>query len=1043
MIPVSCADSLPAVPKRRAIKANRIRFLRLRLISTLLELIGAADKNVMRHQRPLVLCMVGSAALAVASAGLAATFGEVVSLAGQASDLALDEPRNALYAANFTAGRIDVVSLTDHAVRTSMHVSPGPSSLALSKDGRYLVVTHFGNVQAPASPGNAITVLDLTTGGRQSYVTANPPLGVAFGADGLALVVTTSEFLLLNPVNGVADLIDTVEDVTASSLPAAPGTPPVQILATGIAASRDGRWIFGLTDTFRFSYDVNSRRVAVGGYTATPPLGPRVVSVAGDGSYYAAGWGVFARNGPLLAQYANAAGLLAVGSLALDSSSNTLYAQIPETPKVSKHAAAPPVLSIMDADNLTVRERLRLPENLAGRAVFNAVGDTIYAVSESGVLILPVGSTQNVHRVAADREDVVFQGNFCQRGAMTRTVRIVDPGGGQTSFAVQSDLPGVTISPASGRTPATLQITIDPAAFADRRGTVVGSLTITSAEAVNIPAAVRVLLNNRRPDERGTSTNIPGTLSDLLSDPVRDRFYVLRQDRNQVLVFDGSGFFQVAALRSSNTPTRMAITFDRKYLLVGHDNSQLVYVYDLDTLDVLPPVVLPPGHYPRSIAASSNAILVASRVAGSDQTIDRIDLISRTATTLPSLGVFKNSIAADTVLVSTPNGGAIMGASSDGMLLLYDASVDTFTVSRKVGNSLSGAYAASTSGLFLVGSTLLNSSLVPLASLATSDFTSGFAFSGGQGVRLAGPASASGAGGVLERLDLSTGSRIRPTRLAEQPLVTGGLSAFTRTLMPLSNQSALVALTTSGFTAVPWNFDAAVVPPVIQQVVNAADLTSNVAAGSLITVFGTDLNPINAVTQEMPLPTAIGESCLTANGAAIPMMFASPRQLNAQMPLHLEGRVTMTLYTPGGVSADYYVNVLPIAPAVFLSGTAGPLTDIPVVIKASNRQLVTPSNPIHGDDAISIYATGMGSTAPEVEAGAPPPASPPALLVAPADVRLGGVSLAVSYAGLAPGQVGVYRIDAKVPPKPPTGMDIPLTVAGGGVSTAVNVRVVE
>ncbi len=1000
----------------------------------------------MRRQRLLVLFAAWTAVLAIASAGLAAaaTFGEVVSIGGEAADVALDEARGVLYVANFTAGRIDVVSLADHSVRTSIHVAPGPSSLALSRDGRYLVVTHFGNVEPPASPGNALTVLDLTTGGRQSYVLGDPPLGVAFGSDGLALVVTTAEFLLLDPASGATNLIDTVAEVTAASVPAAPGTPPVQIVASGIGASADGRWIIGLTDTFRFTYDVSLKRVVVRGYTASPPLGPRVVSVANDGAYYAAGWGVFARNGPLMAQFGNAAGLLSVGSLALDSASNTLYAQIPEAQGDSKDTPSqPPVLGVLDADNLTVRDRLRLPENLAGRGVLNAAADTVYAVSESGVLILPVGSIPARHRVAADRDDVVFQGNFCQRGAITRTLRIVDPGGGQTSFALSSDLPGVTLSPASGRTPATVEVRIDPAAFADRRGTTVGWLTISSPEAINIPASTRILVNNRRPDERGTSTVVPGTLSDLLADPSRDRFYILRQDRNQVLVYDGSGFFPLATLRTSNTPTRLAITFDRKYLLVGHDNSQLVYVYDLDTFDLLPPVVLPPGHYPRSIAASSNAILVASRVAGAEHTIDRIDLASRTATTPPSLGVFKNTIAVDTVLARTPNGSAVMAASADGMVMLYDAAADTFTVSRKLGPALSGAFAASASGQFLVGSTLLNGSLVPLATWSTSDFASGFAFLGGQGVRLTGPSSGTGAGGVLERLDLETGSRIRPTRLSEQPLVGGGVSVFTRTLMPLANGNAYVALTKSGFTAVPWEFDAAVVPPTIQRVVNAADLTSPVAAGSLITVFGTDLNPINAVTREMPLPTALGESCLTANGTAIPMMFASPGQINAQMPIHLDGRVVVTLYTPGGVSDDYYVNVLPVAPAVFLSGTAGPLTDIPVVVKGSNQQLVTPSNPIHPGDEISIYATGLGQTSPEVEAGIPPPSSPAALLVTPPEVRLGGVPMAVGFAGLIPGQVGVYRIDAKVPDRPPAGVAVPLSVSREAAVTTVSVRVVE
>jgi uncharacterized protein (TIGR03437 family) len=999
---------------------------------------GAADMIAMRHESMLVLLAVGLAGLPALSPG--ATFGTVVPIGGQAADIALDESRGVLYVANFTAGRVDVLSVADNSIHTSIHVAAGPSSLALSRDGRFLVVTHFGNVPPPGSPGNALTVIDFSTNARQTFVLGSPPLGAAFGSDGLALVATTTEFLLLNPESGATTLVDTVAGVTATTMPAPPGTPPVQIIAAAMAASADGRWIFGLTDTIRFTYDVAAKHIRSGNYTATPPLGPRVVSAARDGSYYAAGWGVFARGGPLLAQFGNASGVLGVGSLAVDSASNILYSQVPTA---DAGTTATPVLTISDADNLAVRERLSLPENLAGRAVLNAAADTLYAVSESGVMVLSVGSLASVPRVAADREDLLFQGNFCQRGPIRQSLRITDPGGGQTTFSLHTDLEGVTLSPSSGRTPATVDVLIDPVKFLDRRGTVVSSITITSAEAVNLPPSVRLLVNNRRPDERGSFTAVPGTLADVVADPARDRFYLLRQDRNQVLVFDGSGLFQIAALRTSNTPTRMAITFDRRYLLVGHENSQLVYVYDLDTLQQLAPVVLPGGHYPRSIAASANAILAASRVAGSDNTIDKIDLTTRTATTLPSLGVFQNKIAIDTVLVSTPNGGAIAAFSADGNAFLYDAGTDTFTVSRKLGTSLSGAFAASGNGQFLVGNSLLNSSLVSLSRFSGSDFPSGFEFVDAQGVRLTGPLGAAGNSGTLERLDLATGARIRPTRLTEQPLESGGGSVFTRNLAALSNRTALVALTVSGVTAVAWNFDAATVPPSIDRIVNAADMGGKVAPGSLISVFGSNLNPVNAATAEIPLPTALGESCLTANGAAIPMMFVSPSQINGQMPLHMEGRVTMTLYTPGGVSDDYYLNLLPLAPAVFQSGTAGPLTGIPVVVKAGNQELVTPSNPIHSGDEISIYATGLGPTSPEVESGLPPPASPPALAVSAPKVRLGGVELPVSYAGLVPGMVGVFRIDASAPAKALAGIQVPLEVSQGGVTATVMVRVVE
>jgi uncharacterized protein (TIGR03437 family) len=149
----------------------------------------------------------------------------------------------------------------------------------------------------------------------------------------------------------------------------------------------------------------------------------------------------------------------------------------------------------------------------------------------------------------------------------------------------------------------------------------------------------------------------------------------------------------------------------------------------------------------------------------------------------------------------------------------------------------------------------------------------------------------------------------------------------------------------------------------------------------------------------------------------------------------------MVLRTPGGVSDTVNLLVQPTAPSVFLSGTAGPETGIPTVFRASNNQLVTASNPIHVDDRITIYLTGMGKTSPAVEAGAP---SPLAEVLVPPTVTLSGVELPVTYAGLVPGQVGVYQINAIVPFRGvPTGFDMPLTITQGGYSTTLSVRVVD
>ena len=89
------------------------------------------------------------------------------------------------------------------------------------------------------------------------------------------------------------------------------------------------------------------------------------------------------------------------------------------------------------------------------------------------------------------------------------------------------------------------------------------------------------------------------------------------------------------------------------------------------------------------------------------------------------------------------------------------------------------------------------------------------------------------------------------------------------------------------------------------------------------------------------------------------MLFVSPQQINAQLPFNAAGDETLVLYTPGGVSNNYNLTLSTDAPSIFLSGVAGPETGIATVVRSSNNQLVTPTNPIHPGDQIVIYATGL------------------------------------------------------------------------------------
>jgi uncharacterized protein (TIGR03437 family) len=458
----------------------------------------------------------------------------------------------------------------------------------------------------------------------------------------------------------------------------------------------------------RFSYNATTGQITANRTLFTAPsLGPRVVATSRDGSYFMTGWVLFGCGagflgdctaaGPLLAQWPNATGPLNVGSISIRSSKGLIYAQMTQQPpkptdnsqtvclpngtcvKVVTPGAAtttssvPPNLLIMDADNLTVRDRIQLSETLAGRSVFYSDESVMYSISDSGVTVFPMAQLDQAPRVVPSQEDVVFRGNFCNSGPITQQLDVVDPAGNATPFQIwgsnSCSAAGILISPSSGVTSAHVKISIDPTVIGGPIGTREFKFEISSTAAVNKPASptrgqtetsyttntrsrFRILVNIREPENRGSFFDAPGELVDLNADPARSRLYVLSQDKNQVLVYDGTNYSLLSTLRIGNTPTSIASTSDRRYLLVGNGNSEIANRYDLDSLSAVQPIVFRLGHYPRSIAVSGKAILAASRVAGPANTIDQVDLVSSTAS-LPLVFVSSTQINAQLPAVLT------------------------------------------------------------------------------------------------------------------------------------------------------------------------------------------------------------------------------------------------------------------------------------------------------------------------------------------------------------------------------------------------------
>src|SRR4029078_2981926 len=178
----------------------------------------------------------------LAGSALAGTFGKVVSIGGHASDLALDDPHGVLYIAHFTANRIEVMSLQSNTIQTSLNVAAQPSAVSVSPDGHWLLVAHYGNNTATASPTNGWTLIDLRNNyGKQVFVLPDPPLGLAFGADNRALVVTTKNFLVFDPA-GTISVLSSITPIAAKALAVPAQNFPPNIVASSVAASFDGQY---------------------------------------------------------------------------------------------------------------------------------------------------------------------------------------------------------------------------------------------------------------------------------------------------------------------------------------------------------------------------------------------------------------------------------------------------------------------------------------------------------------------------------------------------------------------------------------------------------------------------------------------------------------------------------------------------------------------------------------------------------------------------------------------------------------------------------
>jgi endoglucanase len=231
-------------------------------------------------------------------------------------------------------------------------------------------------------------------------------------------------------------------------------------------------------------------------------------------------------------------------------------------------------------------------------------------------------------------------------------------------------------------------------------------------------------------------------------------------------------------------------------------------------------------------------------------------------------------------------------------------------------------------------------------------------------------------------------------------------------------------------------------------IVNPATFSPDISVvpGSLATVFGDDLAPVPSVADALPLPTALGGGVLrTSGGIDVPILFASPGQMNVQIPWEANSGTTFTDIVGALASNPEPVHLAPAAPVIFLMrGTQGAVAIANTALVAARPSPELPNaRPAHAGEYIVIYCTGLGTVTNQPATGAASPSFPAAQTVSVPVVKVGSAICVPSFSGLTPSAVGLYQVNVEIPVDAPTGDAVPISITVGGFDSNIVTIAIE
>jgi uncharacterized protein (TIGR03437 family) len=201
------------------------------------------------------------------------------------------------------------------------------------------------------------------------------------------------------------------------------------------------------------------------------------------------------------------------------------------------------------------------------------------------------------------------------------------------------------------------------------------------------------------------------------------------------------------------------------------------------------------------------------------------------------------------------------------------------------------------------------------------------------------------------------------------------------------------------------------------------------APGTLVQISGSGLAAASAVAPAgAALPTTLSGVQVILGGTAAPLQSVSPKTLTAEVPFELTAgmQYQVLVSANGALTTPDQVQLANTSPGVS-TGMAGLLA-----ASHANGNAVTEAAPAAPGETVYLIAAGLGATDSQVGDGALSPSMPLANALDMPSITLNNEPVAITFAGLQPGMVGIYQVNFTVPSDAANG-DLTLVLSQDGV----------